>query len=221
MGYKYNIDITFFEKWSPNMAYVLGYIFADGCLLKARWRLKISSNDKKHLKNVLNVMKSNYPILKYWRKNRKFPNYYSIVDSKKVYFDLLKVGLIPRKSKVVGFPDIPQKYFFHFVRGYLDGDGSIYYDKPHIDRGNKRYTRLNTCFISGSKKFLNVMQRLISRRLNIPQQKLSKNYTAFKLRYSTRDSLKLLKQIYNNNSKFLKLDRKYKLYLNYILNSKR
>jgi len=215
------MDTSFFEKWSPNMAYILGYIFADGCLLKTRYRLKISSCDKNHLKKILCVIKSNYPILLNRRADRKIPNYDSIVDSKKVYFDLLKLGLIPRKSKVVKFPNIPKKYFFDFLRGYLDGDGSVYYDRPHIDRGDNEFIRLNTCFTSGSYNFLNAVQRIISKRLNIPQQKLSQNRTAFKLRYSTQDSLKLLEQVYKNNNRLLKLSRKYKKYLDYVLDKRK
>lgn len=216
MGYKYNIDPLFFEKWSPNMAYILGYIFADGCLLKNRYRLKIASCDKSHLRKVLYVMKSNYPMLANWSDNRKVPNYYSIVDSKKVYFDLIRLGLVPRKSKVAELPYIPERYFFHFLRGYFDGDGSVYYDKPHIDRGDKKYVRLNACFTSASYNLLNTLQELISKKLKIYQQKLSKNYDAFKLRYSTQDALKLLSRLYKNSNKVLRLDRKYRIYFCYI-----
>lgn len=74
MGYKYNVDTLFFESWSPNMAYILGYIFADGCILKDRYRLKIASCDKDHLKDILYVMKSGYPMLANWSDNRKVPN---------------------------------------------------------------------------------------------------------------------------------------------------
>ncbi len=213
MGYyKHNLDISFFEKWSPNMAYILGYIYADGCILRNRYRLKIASCDKRHLRNILDVMKSTYPMLVNWSDNRKVPNYCSIVDRKKVYFDLIKLGLVPRKSKIVKFPNIPKRYFFHFLRGYFDGDGSVYYDKPHIDRGDKKYTRLNTCFTSASYNFLDTLQKLISKRVNIPRQKLSNNHDAFKLRYSTQDSLRLLKQLYKNSNKLLRLHRKYKIY---------
>ncbi len=197
------------------MAYILGYIFADGCLMYIGKKTRISSCDRRHLEKVSHVLKSSYPLEVNRRKNRKRLNYNITISSKKVYFDLIRLGLIPRKSKIVKFPHVPKKYFFHFLRGYLDGDGSIYYDRPHIDRGDKKYIRLNTCFICGSYKFLDVMQKIISKRLNIQQQKLSKNHTAFKLRYSSRDSLKLLKQIYNDRNA-LYLNRKHDKYLNYV-----
>jgi len=219
MRYKHNLDILFFKKWSPNMAYILGYIYADGCILRNRYRLKIASCDKSHLRSILYIMKSNYPMLANWSENRKRPNYCSIVDRKSVYFDLVKLGLIPRKSKVAKFPSVPKKYFFHFLRGYFDGDGSVYYDRPHINRGDKKYIRLNTSFTSASYDFLDTLQKLISKKLNIVQQRLSKNYDAFRLKYSTKDSLKLLKQLYKNSSALLKLNRKYKIYISYLSNN--
>lgn len=219
MKCKYDLDTFFFERWSPNMAYTLGYIYADGCILRNRYRLKIASCDKNHLKKILYIMKSTYPMLTNWSDNRKRPNYYSIVDRKKVYFDLIRLGLIPRKSRITKFPNMPRKYFFHFLRGYFDGDGSVYYDKPHIDRGDKKYVRLNTCFTSASYNFLDTLQKLISKKIDIPRQKLSKNHDAFKLRYSTKDSLKLLKQLYKNSDALLKLDRKYKIYIGYLSNN--
>ena len=30
MGIKYNVDEAFFNSWNTKMAYVLGYLFADG-----------------------------------------------------------------------------------------------------------------------------------------------------------------------------------------------
>lgn len=216
MRYKYKVDTFFFEKWSPNMAYILGYIFADGCILRNRYRLKIASCDKSHLESILHIMKSNYPMLANWSDNRKIPNYYSIVDRKKVYFDLMKLGLVSRKSKITEIPYIPRGYFFHFLRGYFDGDGSVYYDKPHIDRGDKRYVRLNASFTSASYDFLDVLQKLISEKIKIPQQKLYKDHDSFKLRYSTNDSLRLLGQLYKNSNKFLRLERKYKIYSRYM-----
>ena len=37
MGIKYSVDEHFFKKWNPVMAYLLGFIYADGCMyLSAR-----------------------------------------------------------------------------------------------------------------------------------------------------------------------------------------
>ena len=41
----------------------------------------------------------------------------------------MKFGLTPKKSHTMKLPDIPDAYFFHFVRGYFDGDGGVYHYK--------------------------------------------------------------------------------------------
>ncbi len=38
----------------------------------------------------------------------------------------MQIGLSPRKSKTIGSLKIPKKYFFDFLRGSFDGDGSSY-----------------------------------------------------------------------------------------------
>jgi len=43
-----------------------------------------------------------------------------------LYRWLLKIGLTPNKSKTIGSLKIPDKYFFDFLRGHFDGDGSCY-----------------------------------------------------------------------------------------------
>ena len=39
--------------------------------------------------------------------------------------DLIELGLIPKKSLIMQFPEIPGEYFWDFIRGYFDGDGHV------------------------------------------------------------------------------------------------
>jgi hypothetical protein len=39
--------------------------------------------------------------------------------------DLMEIGLTPRKSLTIQLPTIPDEYFYHFTRGYIEGDGWI------------------------------------------------------------------------------------------------
>lgn len=62
MGIKHKVNESFFKKWSPNMAYVLGYIYADGSLtncdyIRARY-LTISSIDKDSIERIRIMMGS-------------------------------------------------------------------------------------------------------------------------------------------------------------------
>ena len=65
--------------------------------------------------------------------------------------NLYDKGCTPRKSLALNFPtkeQVPDEYLYDFIRGYVDGDGHIRYDK--------RYEIV----ILGTKNFL---QGLLSR----------------------------------------------------------
>lgn len=38
---------------------------------------------------------------------------------------LAKLGVVPNKTFKLEFPNIKEKYYSHFIRGYFDGDGSF------------------------------------------------------------------------------------------------
>jgi hypothetical protein len=40
--------------------------------------------------------------------------------------DVMKLGLHPRKTHTIGKPNIDEKYYRHFIRGFFDGDGCIH-----------------------------------------------------------------------------------------------
>lgn len=50
MGVKYDSNERFFDRWNPEMAYVLGFMFADGSLEDASYLrgkyVRVSSTDK-------------------------------------------------------------------------------------------------------------------------------------------------------------------------------
>ena len=52
-----------------------------------------------------------------------------------MFNDLIKQGCVPNKSLILTFPNkyqVPKNLINHFIRGYFDGDGSIYeYSKTH------------------------------------------------------------------------------------------
>lgn len=56
----HKVDENFFKKWNPNMAYVLGYFIADGCITVSKGRksnpytFNITSVDKEHLEKMVN-----------------------------------------------------------------------------------------------------------------------------------------------------------------------
>jgi intein/homing endonuclease len=120
---KYSLNESFFDEWSAAMAYVLGFWFADGYMRHDKsYRVSFTSNDIQILKDIRRVMGSTNPIYKTKRDNSS----YVVLHSKKLFERLIVLGGMQRKSRFIRFPEIPQEYIKDFVRGYFDGDGSVF-----------------------------------------------------------------------------------------------
>lgn len=117
----YKINADFFADWSAEMAYVLGFILTDGCVVGNYF--SIAQKDKAILERINIAMESNYPIRS--RKNGKSYLNTLIISRKKMVADLVALGITEKKSLTVDFPPVPSEYLPHFVRGVVDGDGWV------------------------------------------------------------------------------------------------
>ncbi len=139
---KYFFNFDFFEVIdTPNKAYWLGFLYADGCILSSKYgeqsfKLALAEQDKEILEKFKQDLSSSYPI-RYDNskniKNKKWQRQCLIeMRSQKAVNDLKKLGCVERKSLILNFPSskqVPNEYIYHFIRGYFDGDGSISYYK--------------------------------------------------------------------------------------------
>jgi intein-encoded DNA endonuclease-like protein len=218
------VNEHFFKTWSPQMAYVLGFMFADGSLLDTNtssrtYYLQFSNNDLDLLKKIRLVIKSEHDI--YIRpshvmkhKKKKYlaqTGYVFKFGNKVMYQDLLYLGMVHRKSKSMHLPKIPLEYFSHFLRGYFDGDGCIYTSVP---KGRKS-TRLRVIFSSGSKAFLSELSSLLAYILPIKPLHFYRTTGAYNLMANGGDSLKILDYMYADLGSSPYLTRKYSKYLIY------
>jgi transposase len=129
------IDKSRFE-WSNDLAYVLGYMYADGsvgeypksdCDGRTDRRLtysSISSKDEHILWDIRARMGWKAKPCSFVRDTGE--RYWQIATSCRWVFDKwAKLGLKPRKSfDGMEIPNVPVEYIRHFVRGFFDGDGS-------------------------------------------------------------------------------------------------
>lgn len=217
----WKVNEEFFKKWTPEMAYVLGFFTADGSMTKNRRGahfIEIQITDKELLEEIRETLGSNHKITEIKRNERnvRWKNIYRLqIGSKEIFNDLLKLGLTPAKSKTIDLPLIPNKYFPHFVRGYFDGDGNVvsgYFNR--CDRKSKAYT-LSTRFTSGSELILNNLKKNLTKLIGTTGSIHNKENT-WRLNYSINDSKKLFRFMYNDNriDGLIYLKRKYKIYRN-------
>jgi len=208
--------------WNSNLAYAIGLITTDGNLSPDGRHISLTSTDKSLIKTFTSCLQKQSKIT----PNPKggFPSskpaYRTQFSDVKLYRELLKIGLTPNKSLTLGPIKINAKYFNDFLRGHLDGDGSIvYYKDKYLTHLNKKYVydRLFAYFISSSERHLVWLRKTIfsliqikgSLNVRINRTRVVKHPT-YVLKFSTKEAKLLLNWIYYKPN-LPCLNRKYKI----------
>lgn len=186
-------------KWSPNFAYAMGLLATDGNLSPDGRHIDFTSNDLDQLNNFMNClgirMKISHKISGFTHQMSPHVQFGDVL----FYQFLVSIGLTPAKSKTIGAIQVPQKYFFDFLRGHFDGDGTFYsYWDPRWRSSFMFYTE----FLSASEEHILWLRKTIDNFLHIHGH-LNKSRRAgsvFQLKYAKKESLKLLKRMYYNKS---------------------
>ena len=215
------VDKDFFKKWTPEMAYVLGFFAADGNLsVNKRGGCYISfhSKDQQIILEIRKVLKSKNKIAKRINKFNKGFYYRLQIGSKEIVHILQNMGFSTIKTKHLPFPSIPQNMISHFVRGYFDGDGNIWFGYVHKERRTKLKV-LQLAFTSGSFDFLSQLKCNLHDLLKTQgSHVVSKKGSYSRLQYSTNDALKIHDFMYNTNTSYLCLKRKKRQFNMHIRN---
>ena len=210
---------NFFKIWTPEMVYVLGFFAADGCMIKnnrGAHFIEFHITDKDILLKIKKLLKSDHKISERNRNKKWKMSYRLQIGSKMMFKDLLLLGMTPRKSNTIRMPDVPIKYFHHFVRGYFDGDGNVCVPTyKRADRGGKLSITLLSGFTSGSKKFLEKLHLNLKRLAGISGGTLYNRDGAHRLCYSVNDSKKLYNFIYKQSGSLF-LSRKRSIFEKYL-----
>jgi len=218
--FPWKFNAAFFNTWTSEMAYVLGFLIADGYVFKnprGSHYIGFTSTDKEIIEKIREVLESNHKIGV--RKHPKHPkwkdSYVLQIGSKETVSRLEEFGIVQNKSLVIKYPqNIPEEFFGHFVRGYFDGDGCVYFRQHYRkDRGTMKWV-FSTCFTSGSKAFLMGLQNKLTSHMK--GGAIRKKVGGYELVFSHHDSLALFRFMYNNTSNKLFLERKHKIFSNAI-----
>ena len=200
------------------MAYVLGFFAADGNMIRGKrgnHYISFYSCDREIIEKIRRVMGSEHKI--YCKKSRKenHKNCYQIqIGSKKIFNDLILLGLTPDKSLTLKFPKIPDCYLADFIRGYFDGDGHVStgfytrYDRP-VEAAKKHI--LFAGFTSGSRIFLESLHAVLHYE-GIVRGGTLYFLKGYRLSFSSQDSLRLYNFLYKDLKNSLYLPRKKKVF---------
>ena len=214
MGIKYNVNENFFKTWSRNSAYILGFIFADGHLEDASYirgkYIRFTSTDSSLIEKIRDSLNSYHKIVAIPAIGPRKEVYRLRIGSHKIYNDLENLGLHPRKSLNMKWPNIPYRFLPDFVRGYFDGDGCMAFEKMK----NRPHDRLKVIFTSGSKEFLCSLAYRLKLRCLGRISKVYDSHNSYQLLYRSIEALKVLEFIYSKveERNLLYLDRKHNKY---------
>lgn len=133
-------DEWFFDELNSDVAYIIGFIIADGHIAKKHSKLAIYQKDPIPLLRIAKLIDFGGAL--HVRK-RESGNYYALRLRSQHAVDILTSKYkIPRgraKSYQVRIPTaIPDQFLLHLVRGYFDGDGSVSPNQVSFSSGSLR-----------------------------------------------------------------------------------
>jgi len=205
----YTLNEGVFDKINnEHSAYWLGFLFADGCVGKNRNQITVTlqKRDENHLRKLCEFFETNRPINIHRQIYNGKPHESStfLIRSWRIANNLREMGITTnRKFSVSCFEKVPDKFKRHWIRGWFDGDGSVFTSSKGTltlsFAGQKDLLLGVSAWMN--KKSGSRIPNLQIRPPHIPQMKYG----------ALGDTEKIYKLMYSNSS--VMLDRKYNRFL--------
>lgn len=213
--HNYKVDPKQFEKIEkPEVAYLLGFLWADGYLNNKSQHYKISMEiAEKDYNEISKTIKQTGE----WNvQNRKRTNRQSqitISTSQKPIYNILKKYGYENKSiqsPITFLKSLPNKLKHFWWRGYFDGDGCFYFNKEQSLRQMSICSSFNQDWSHVCKLFneLNIKYKAIKRKQN--------NHKHSVIRSCGKENITKFGDYIYQDQKHIGLKRKYNKYLQII-----
>ena len=178
--------------WSSNFAYAIGLLTTDGSLSSDGRHFDLTSKDRQQLVNFMHCLNIKVKIGS--KKSGMTGKKISRIQFGDVvlYNFLLGIGFTPAKTKTMAEIKVPKKFFFDFLRGHHDGDGTFY---SYFDPRWRNSFMFYSVFISASKKHIDWIRRELKNILDVKGH-LTESGSIYQLKYAKNESLKLLPRMY-------------------------
>lgn len=202
--FKQTFDEYYFDNINThNKAYLLGFLYADGCVNKNNViSFCIQEKDKEILEMYIKELHATNPITQVKGKQQVRISF----CSKHMCDTLINMGCMHNKTYNLSFPNIPYKYQYDFIRGFMDGDGCI----SITNKNNKKYINLS---FTGTNEMMASLKTLFE---------VDNQVTFYRNAYTlhigkTSDVMRILNAIYSNAELYMtRKFNKYQEYLAYI-----
>jgi len=197
----HSCNYQFFENIDNEVkAYFLGLFYADGYNNQKNKSIRIgfANKDLELLHKFVEAIESTHPL--YVRKDKKYTDgtfTCVTISSTILSADLAKHGCVVAKTHVLNkMPEMPEELYRHFIRGYFDGDGSVYYTQSgNVDKITLSWT--------GNKPFLEDVQAYLIKELEVSKTAIyishpDRNNLIGDLRYSNGTATKIHEWMYSD-----------------------
>lgn len=193
-------------EWTPNFAYAIGLIVTDGSISQER-HIILTSKDEEQIINFKDCLGVDNQISRIARSNEKEKKYFRVQFGDVLFVRFLSsIGVTSKKTFSIKEVNVPDEFFFDFLRGFHDGDGTFY---SYWDKRWKSSFMYYLGFYSASKKHLEWLERKIHRQLKVAGRVSAMSQrSTYLLRFAKKDSLKIIKKMYHSSS-IVCLSRKY------------
>ena len=206
---KYSVNDNY-NLISHNGAWILGMYAADGYLpntkgAKYRITLSLSEQDEEILHRIAEEIDYKGPIYHYQQKlnNKEYPMVSLSFSSKTLREKFENYGIVNAKTfKLEHLPNLPDEFMLDFIRGFIDGDGSI------MGSDTIKVCLSITC---ASENFLNEIATFLEQHYEIPKPVIKQDHNNKCIRYYKYNTLKLGALLYHND--YLALERKKQHFL--------
>ena len=200
------VNENYFKTWSSRMAYVLGFILADGCIIHGTYKgysdaLKfgVQLQDIDILEKIKNELDSEHALSKVGNAVHLCITSQIIVD------DLKKLHIDYQKSLRETLPTVPRKFMRDFIRGVFDGDGGISVNSQQHP----------TVSVAGGKETITFIQEHFAHelgvysKLTLSPSSIAPDIYLHQITYRSSTAQKILRYLYEEAD--LYLERKYNL----------
>jgi len=213
-------------------AYLLGFIYADGCVWFSKdsrnrqFKIRLSIKDKDHLIKIGRYFNKvpreyktsihnnvNYDNKKITRYDRDYKCVSLDCSDRMLIEQLIEKGIYSSKSKndrsSDAFDCISSNFKHHFIRGMVDGDGCFSI--------NKKYNFLNFSLCGANNIILEKINNEISIKCNLKKHDVYKLWSnCYNFQYwKKEDIVKIYQYLYDDATIFL--ERKKEIIKNFVL----
>jgi len=202
------VNQDFFDILTPESAWVSGLWITDGNIFhyKNNYGIRIGFSDKTLIETVYNLLETNAIICLDSRRNHQY--WYFSIFNKHLYDSLLNHFQFDKKFQRDKLPKMPPDLLPHFIRGVIDGDGSII-----IAPRRKTSDKCKISITFPNLSFLNNIRSVIKDTLNIDGYIIT-HKNAYEIVYGTLVTKTLTDWIYKD-SENIRYEEKYQKYLKF------